>query len=221
MTSTRSLISPAAIRDASLPKTLRGFDETATRRLLSEVAETVQALMDERDTLRQSLEEPKQEAHGDPQDPAAIGNVLLAAQHAGEELVAHARTTAEQITAGAAEASERLLEETRRITAEAERELDVRRDELQRLRVDLDAERQRVVDEARAEAEELVTQSRARLDALVAEEQTMREFVADRRKEFVDMLQSALDQVDHRTDEPEVELTTVLKSRVSDRAAAD
>ena len=47
----------------------------------------------------------------------------------------------------------------------------------------------------------------------------MREFVSVRRKEFVDMLQSALDQIDHLqelADETEPELTTVLKSRVSD-----
>src|SRR5690348_5255943 len=105
MTATRSLISPAALRDASLPKSLRGFDEAATRTFLSGAADTVQALMDERDKLLQVLEARKDEPRADREDPAVIGNVLLAAQHAGEELVAHARTTAEQITTGAQEAS--------------------------------------------------------------------------------------------------------------------
>lgn len=219
MTTPRSPISPAAIRDASLPKSLRGFDETATRKFLADVAETVQTLMDERDTLQQSLAESKEQAPVDPEDPTAIGNVLLAAQRAGEELVANARTTADQITAGAEEATDRLLEEARRRTADAERVLDERRQELQTLSADLEAERQRIVAEAHVEADELVALGRQRLDALTLEEQTMREFVADRRKEFVDMLQSALDQVDHLQEpanETEPELTTVLKSRVSD-----
>jgi cell division septum initiation protein DivIVA len=229
LTTTRSLISPAAIREASLPKSLRGFDEAATRQFLIDVAETVQTLMDDRDKLQRSLEKTKEQARIDPEDPAAIGNVLLAAQRAGEELVAHAHATATQITAGAEEASERLLEETRHTTADAERELDKRReasedeharlqDEIQNARAEIEAERQRIVTEARAEAEELAAQSRERLDALVLEERTMTEFVADRRKEFVDMLQSALDVVhdpQEPVDETEPELATVLKSRAS------
>lgn len=231
MTSARSLITPEAIREAPLPKSMRGFDEAATRKFLTDVAETVQALMVERDKLRQSLEDRKQQAPVDPEDPTVIGNVLLAAQRAGEELVAHARATAEQITGGAEEASARVLEETRLIRADAERELDERRDrleheharlqdEIQNARAEAEAERQRIIDGAQAEAEELVARGRERLDALVLEEQTMRDFVADRRKEFVDMLHAALDHVDdlHETaDGTEPELTTVLKSRVSDR----
>ena len=94
MTSTRSLIPPAAIREASLPKGLRGFDEAATRKFLAAVAETVQTLIDQRDKLQESLAELNEQRPADREDPAAIGNVLLAAQRAGEELVAHARATA-------------------------------------------------------------------------------------------------------------------------------
>jgi cell division septum initiation protein DivIVA len=229
VTAPRSFISPAAIREVSLPKSLRGFDETATRQFLTDVAETVQKLMDERDTLQRSLGEARDGARVDLEDPTTIGNVLIAAQRAGEELVAHARITAEEITAGAEEASERLLEETRRVTADAKHELDERReawkheharlqDEIQAGRADLEAERQRILSEAHAEAAELLAHGRDRLDALVQEEQTMRELVADRRKEFAEMLQSALDQVTQPpgdADETEPELATVLKSRVS------
>lgn len=231
MTSARSLITPEAIREASLPKSMRGFDEAATRKFLTDVAETVQRLMVDRDELRQALEERKQQARVDPEDPAAIGNVLLAAQRAGEELVAHAHATAEQITRGAEEASARMLEETRVMRADAEREIDERRDrweheharlrdELQHALAEVEAERQRIIAQARAEAEELVAQGHERLEALVVEEQRMSDLVARRRKEFADMLQAALEQVDHpdeTSDDTEPELTTVLKSRVSDR----
>jgi len=213
-------MTPAAIREVSLPKSRRGFDEAATRKFLNDVAETVQKLADECDRLRGALDETKDAAPVDPKDPTAIGNVLLAAQRAGEELVAHARATAQEITAGAEEASERLLEEARRLSADAERELDERRegwvheharlqDEIRTVRADLEAERQRIVTDAHAEAEELVAHGREQLDALLLEEQTLREFVADRRQEFAEMLQSALDQV------TQPELTTVLRSRVS------
>ena len=53
----RSLMSPAQIREASLPKGLRGFDEAATRKFLSDVADTVQTLMDQLDKLQRSLDE--------------------------------------------------------------------------------------------------------------------------------------------------------------------
>jgi len=40
-------MTPAAIREVSLPKSRRGFDEAATRKFLNDVAETVQKLADE------------------------------------------------------------------------------------------------------------------------------------------------------------------------------
>ena len=141
VTTPRSLISPASIREASLPKSLRGLDEAATRTFLNKVAETVQTLMNERDKLRESLLETER-ARIDPENPAAIGNVLLAAQRAGEELVAHAYATAEQITAGAKEASERLLrrdppeDDRRRARARG-----APRAKIENLRADAEAER--------------------------------------------------------------------------------
>jgi cell division septum initiation protein DivIVA len=114
MATDRSLISPGAIRAASLPKSLRGFDETATLKFLNDVAQTVEALTDERDRLKRSLDERNEQPRVVPEDATAIGNVLLAAQRAGDELVAHARATADQITAAAEEASERLLKEAGR-----------------------------------------------------------------------------------------------------------
>jgi len=227
----QSLISPEAIREASLPKGLRGFDETATRKFLNEVAQTVQALTDQRDRLQQSLDKRNEQPPVASEDPAAIGNVLLAAQHAGEQLVAHARATADQITAAAAEATERLLDETRRSTAAVEQQLEERREaleleharllhELAESRANLEAERRGVIDEARAEADQIAWESRERIEALQCEEQALVELIADRRSEFADMLQSALDRVslEERADgaETQPELTTVLRSRITD-----
>jgi cell division septum initiation protein DivIVA len=224
-------MTPEAIREATLPKSLRGFDETATRKFLVEVAETVQTLVDQGDKLQRSLDEMKEQPLVEPADPTAIGNVLLAAQRAGEELVAHARATAGQITAAAQEATERLLEEARRSAAAAEQKLEERReahelehtrvrDELDESRRNLEAERRGVIDEARAEADRVTAQTRERVDALQREEQALRELISTRRSEFAAMLHSAVDRIgpeEHAEGaETQPELTTVLRSRVTD-----
>lgn len=226
-----SLISPVAIREATLPKSLRGFDETATRTFLNDVARTVQALTDQRDNLQRSLAKSNEQPGVVPDDPTAIGNVLLAAQRAGEELVAHARATASEITAAAHEASERLLEEAQRSAAAAEQTLEERRkayelenarlrDELDGLRANIEAERRGVIDEARAAAEQVARQSRERVDALQREEQALRDLIADRRREFTEMLHTALDRIGleegPESAETGPELTTALRSRIRD-----
>jgi cell division septum initiation protein DivIVA len=227
-------MSPAAIREASLPKGVRGFDETATRKFLNNVAQTVQALTEQRDKLQRSLDEANEQPRVSSEDPAAIGNVILAAQRAGEELVAHAHATAAQITAAAQEATERLLEEARRSAAAAEQKLEERleahelehtrvRDELDESRRNLEAERRGVIDKARAEADRATAQSRERVDALQREEQALRELISTRRSEFADMLHSALDRIGPEelaeAGETQPELTTVLRSRVADHQA--
>ena len=232
MATAQSHMTPAAIREASLPKGLRGFDETATRKFLADVAETVQTLVDQRDKLQRSLDEMNEQPLVDPADPTTIGNVLLAAQRAGEELVAHARATASQITAEAQEASERRLEEVRRSAADAEQELEERReafklehtrlrDELDESRANLEAERRGVIDEARAEADRFAAQSREQVDALQREAQALTEFIAGRRSEFADILHSALERIGPEElaagGETEPELTKVLRSRVVDQ----
>ena len=231
MATDRSLMTPAAIREASLPRSLRGFDETATRKLLNDVAQTVQTLTDQANDLRRSLDETNKQPGAVPADPTAIGNVLLAAQRAGEELVAHAHATANEITAAAQEASERLLEEARRSAAAAEQKLEERReaheleharlrDELDEARANLEAERRAVIDDARVEADHVARQSRERIDALQREEQALRELIADRRREFAGMLHTALDRIgpEERAEgaETEPDLTTALESRIKD-----
>jgi cell division septum initiation protein DivIVA len=115
--------------------------------------------------------------------------------------------------------------------AEAERQIEERReayelehtrlrDELDELRANLEAERRGVIDDARAEAARVATESRERLDALQREAQALSDVIAERRNEFADMLQSALARIGVQEraagGETETELTTVLRSRVTD-----
>ena len=75
-------------------------------------------------------------------------------------------------------------------------------------------------EEDRAEAAQVAAESRERLDALQREAQALSEVIAERRNEFAEMLQSALDRIGiHERaagGETETELTTVLRSRVTD-----
>jgi cell division septum initiation protein DivIVA len=232
MSPQRSVMTPAEIRSASPPKSLRGFDEAATQQLLDDVANTVQSLTVERDQLRRKVEEAKSAAT-DADDPTTIGNALLAAQRAGEQLVEHARETADRILAESQEEGERLREEARQSVAEHERRFEERRVELEQdharlrqelgdLEATLETERQAAIAAARAEADELTGRSQQRLEALRLEEEAVRELIDKWRREFVGMLQSALDQVAQLheviTDggEEQRELAEVLTSRVGD-----
>ena len=49
-------LTPPQIRDAELPRSLRGFDVDATRELLANVAGTLAAVTRERDDLRKQVE---------------------------------------------------------------------------------------------------------------------------------------------------------------------
>jgi cell division septum initiation protein DivIVA len=232
MSPQRSVMTPAEIRSASPPKSLRGFDEAATQQLLDDVANTVQSLTVERDQLRRKVEEAES-AVTDADDPTTIGNALLAAQRAGEQLVEHARETADRILAESQEEAERLRDEARQSVAEHERRFEERRVELEQdharlrqelgdLEATLETERQAALAAARAEADELAGRSQQRLEALRLEEEAVRELIDKWRREFVGMLQSALDQVAQLheviTDggEEQRELAEVLTSRLGD-----
>lgn len=230
----RPIITPGEIREAALPRGLRGFDEAATRRLLGQVADTVQTLLSERDRLERAAHDAQARPVADQEDPTAIGNALLAAQRAGEELLHQAREAAERITAEARQEGEQLLEQARQSAAELERRLEERRGELEReherlrqeldeLRTTVEAERRAGIARARAEADELTAHSQQRLEALRREEEGLRASIDDRRRQFVEMLQSALDQVGRRhemADGPsgpsEGELAEILASRAGD-----
>jgi cell division septum initiation protein DivIVA len=198
---------PEEIREAQLPRSLRGYDEGATRQLLAEIADGVQALMTERDTLREQVGRLENGHREDDESPEALGNALLAAKRAGEVLIAEARMGAEQITARAKAEGAQLLEEARRATADVERNVVEQRAELeveqQRLRQEagdwrknIDAESETLLAQARADGEAIVSESRRRLDELRLEAEKLERFIGDRQRQLVELLQSALEQLD-------------------------
>jgi len=207
MSSQEQIRQPEEIREAQLPRSLRGYDEAATRRLLGEIADGVQALMTERDTLREQVRRLENGLREDNESPEVIGNALLAAKRAGEELIVEASKGAEQITARAKAEGEVLFEEARRAAADIERSVVEQRAELegerQRLRQEagdwrnkVDAERETLLAQARADGESILSESRRKLEELRLEEETLQRFMAERQGQLVGLLRSALEQLD-------------------------
>jgi cell division septum initiation protein DivIVA len=237
----RSTIDPKAIREVSLPKSLRGFDEAATRKLLSEVATVVESLTAEREKLRRQVEslqttappdEPITAASAeDAENPEALGNLLLAAKHAGEELVAAAQEEARRILATATAEADRLAERARADTEDIGRELDEQRAQLQVERENHDravnewatkveAEKEAAIAQARAEAEAVLAASQQELVDLQRQEEELNRLISEKQTQFVRMLQSALAQLEPLAEADKVEepgngdLPGALKSRV-------
>jgi cell division septum initiation protein DivIVA len=212
---------PTAIRDVSLPKSLRGFDETATRRLLSEVAAVVESLTAERETLRRQVEslqtltasdEPtpagsSADESPEPESPEVLGNAILAAKHAGEELIAAAQEEADQILAAAAAEADRLAEQARTNTADIERELAQARERLERERAEheravnewsaeVEAEKKATMAQARAEAEAVLEESEQKLGELKQDQARIERLISDMQAKFISMLQAALAELE-------------------------
>ena len=226
-------MTPAAIREASLPKGLRGFDETATRKFLFDVAETVQTLVDQRDKLQRSLDEMNEQPPVDPMDPTAIGNIVLAAQRAGEEASSRTHARPREPDHRGSPGGERAdLEETRRSAAAAEQKLEERRDayelehtrvrdELDESRRNLEAERRGVIDEARAEADQ-----DHRAEPRASRRASARRAGSERIHRRIGTASSPpccnrhsiglAPKNSRRAGETQPELTTVLRSRVAD-----
>jgi cell division initiation protein len=195
------------IREAQLPRSLRGYDEEATRQLLVEIADSVQTLMTERDTFRDQVGRLEKGLREDTESPEVIGSALLAAKRAGELLIAEARKGAEQIVARAQAEGEQLLEDARRAAADVERnvleqraELDVEQQRLRKeagdWRKNVDAESETLLAKARADGEAIVSESRRRLEELRLEEETLERFIGERQRQLVGLLRSALEQLD-------------------------
>jgi cell division septum initiation protein DivIVA len=198
---------PEEIREAQLPRSLRGYDEAATRGLLVEIADCVQALMTERDTLREQVGRLENGLRADDESPEVIGNALLAAKRAGEDLIADASKGADEITARAEAEGEQVLEEARRAAAEVERNVVEQRAELEReqhrlrqeagdWRKKVDAERETLLAQARADGEAIVSESQRSLEELRLGAETLERFIGDRQRQLVGLLQSALEQLD-------------------------
>ena len=94
-------LTPPQIRDAELPRALRGFDVKATRGFLADAAGALSAVMQERDELRAQVEELSVKASQNPTDVERFEAVLLAAKRVADDLVTNAAEEAAEIRAGA------------------------------------------------------------------------------------------------------------------------
>src|SRR4249919_1520555 len=101
-------ITPTQIRDVELPRSFRGFDEHATKKLLGEAAMALEQALVDRDVADRQLKEAKAAAVAAPavapaapaptSEAEALGTALLTAQRLGEQLLDEARDEAARIT---------------------------------------------------------------------------------------------------------------------------
>ena len=243
-TSAAQVRSPSAIRSASLPRSLRGFDEHATRTFLGEVAAVVESLTAERENLRRQVEtllavqnapEETSAASEVDESPEALGSAILAAKHAGEELINAAQEEANQIRAAAAAEADRLAEQARASTQDVERELADERARLERDRADherevgewsakVEAEREATMQRARTEAEALLSGEEQRLSELIREEEEISRLISEKQTQFVAMLEAALAELEPLVIDDEAggpgngDLPRALRARVDSRS---
>ena len=160
-------LTPPQIRDAELPRALRGFDVHATRGLLADAAAALSAVTRERDDLHKQVEELSVRASQNPTDAERLGAVLLTAKRAADELIAKAEEDAASIRTDAELAQ-----------ADAERK------------------RNELFVQARAQADELVKDAAAKVESLGREAEEQRRSISAHREEFVAFLRSALEQLE-------------------------
>jgi cell division septum initiation protein DivIVA len=221
---------PARIREAELPKSFRGFDETATRKLLNEVADVVRSLTTERDQLRRQVESLQAAGGTDSQSPEAIGNAILAAERAGEELIAEAKEEAALLLSKSMAEAKRLTDQALTAAAEATRELDEQRAQIAQDREQLDrqvvgweeqvaVERDRLMAEAGAEAQAILAGSEQRLVDLRDEETQLRRRMLEQHNQAVELLRSALRELEPLGATSDTgDLSTALVFRAADGA---
>lgn len=160
-------LTPPQIRDAELPRALRGFEVEATRALLADAASALSAVTRDRDDLHKQVEELGRQASRNPTDAEQLGAVLLTAKRAGDELIAKA------------------TEDAAGIRAEAEQ-----------TRIEAEKQRMSLLVQAQAEADDLVRDGAATARSLGQEAEELRHSITVHRQEFVTFLRSALDQLE-------------------------
>lgn len=167
-------ITPSQIRKVDLPRSFRGFDETATRKLLGEAAKALEQALTDREVADRQLEDAKAAAAAaPPPSPAptpaneaeALGTALLTAQRLGERLLDEAREEAARITSEAEAKGHEILGraelEARNKVGELAGHVDALRRSEKELAAALDARRQLVVRYVRQVGEQLSELARA------------------------------------------------------------
>jgi cell division septum initiation protein DivIVA len=164
---TKQPLTPPQIRDADLPRALRGFDVDATRSLLADAAAALTKLTRERDDLRAQVQELSAVAFRTPTDAEQIGAVLLTAKRAGDDLIAKATEEAAAV-----------------------------REVAEKLRGDAQHEREQILSQARAEAAAMVRDAGAEAVALRQEAEELRRSTSAHREQFASFLRAAIAQLE-------------------------
>jgi cell division septum initiation protein DivIVA len=207
MAAASSIRDGGQIRDATLPRSLRGFDEAATRSFLEEVGEAFDSVRKERDALLNELESLRRARVSEVPTAESIGNALIAANRAADDLVAEATNKAAQVVAEAEAERERIFQQMRTAAIEVEREVGLARSELEEERHALQAEKDQwqkqieseratVLAEAQARAEGLVAEAQANLAMLREEAAQLQAFTIAKRNEFVELTRTTLERLD-------------------------
>jgi cell division septum initiation protein DivIVA len=102
---------PEQILATELPRARKGFEETATRRLLVEAATSLSAATRERDDLRRRVLELNEQISADPNSPESVGTVILTANRAAEDLILAATDEAATLLAQAEVQAEAVVAE--------------------------------------------------------------------------------------------------------------
>jgi cell division septum initiation protein DivIVA len=210
------------LRSVELPRVFRGYDGQQTRQLLAEAAQVFEEAAKEHEKLKREVETLRTDAEESTASKEAIGDVLLVASRAGEQVVASANESAAAIKAEAEAEAERILEQARLAAGELDREAAaVRakheqdnahlREELERDRARLrreaeeqqalaHSERETLIQQARAEAEQILAGAREQAERLQRETERLRPVLSEKLAHFVEITHAALAELDRLDD---------------------
>lgn len=119
---------PAEIRSPKLERVFRGYDTTAVDRLLGRIAESMEALVAERDELRSRLAELEAQAGETGETQRLLRDALVSAQRVADELKQKAQREADELLEAA-------RAEAREIEQRAQLEREHAESDLERLRL--------------------------------------------------------------------------------------
>ncbi|HJQ50059.1 MAG TPA: DivIVA domain-containing protein [Gaiellaceae bacterium] len=119
------------LQSAEPSRAIRGFDERETRTLLGSAAKLLEAAAAEREDLERELEELRAKVGEEGAGKEAIGQALLAATRASEEMAAEARSSAERIKAEAEARAAAIVDAATKATEERQHETAAERARLE------------------------------------------------------------------------------------------
>jgi cell division septum initiation protein DivIVA len=196
------------LREADVPRAMRGLQEEATRKLLDQAATALHRIGIERDTLRREAEAAGAAANEDDgRDAEAIGRALVTATSISDQLVASATEKAELLVSQAQTEADTLLTEARSVVAELERETAARRAaadgvlaqahaEGDRIREKAEADRDALLTKALDDAERTVSDAALRIEHLRAEADGLGTFLDAQKRTFVELAEATLAKLD-------------------------